>query len=293
MTQHSTDRDHQQIRIYTSNSAMRKPMELIMGLFADTFCQQSRDLARRMFVRNISAQYRQTILGYLWIVLPPLVITFLWVFLKSQKVVSVGETGIPYAIYALSGNLLWQAFLVAMETPINRLEKEKQILTKLNFSREALLLACIYEALLVGFIQLFILIPILLLFFQFAIGPTFLLAPFGLFLLVLLGFTFGMVLTPFGLLFKDIGRVISILGRIWFFVTPIVYPVPKEFPAALINYINPVTPMLVTARNLITGQPIELRIPFFLVTIGMFMLLFFALVLYRLAMPHLIERMSS
>lgn len=218
--------------------------------------------------------------------------SLVWIFLNSQKVVSVGETGIPYALYAFTGNILWQAFIFAMQCPINTVQKEKSILTKLNFSREAILLAGFGEALFGGLIQLGILIPIVI-FFNISIGAAFLTAPFGLFLLILLGFTFGLLLTPIGLLYQDIGRAIPIIGRFWFFLTPIVYPMPTAFPANLINYLNPVTPMLSATRNLITGQPVVMGAPFFVILIGMVCFLVAGMMVYRLAMPHIIERMSA
>lgn len=281
-----------EIHIYTPESGVNKPGEFIAGVWNGLFAHQSRDLGWRMFVRSISSQYRQTVLGYAWVVLPPLVMSVVWIFLNSQKVVSVGDSGIPYALYAFSGNLLWQAFILAMQIPIRSIQKEKALLTKLNFSRESLLLAAFYEALFTGFIQLVILIPILLL-FKVSLGPTFLLAPLGMVLLILLGFTFGVILTPIGLLFMDIGRAIPIVGRFWFFLTPVVYPIPKEFPANLVNTLNPVSPILVNARNWITGQDMVLHAPFYTIMGATLFLLFAALIVYRLAMPHIVERMSA
>jgi lipopolysaccharide transport system permease protein len=53
----------------------------------------SRELAWRLLVRNLSAQYRQSWLGYAWAFLPPLFTTAIWVFLQSQQVLGVGDTG--------------------------------------------------------------------------------------------------------------------------------------------------------------------------------------------------------
>lgn len=281
-----------EIRVYTPDSGLRSPRELVAGMWRDTFSHQSRDLAWRMFVREISSQYRQTLLGYTWIVLPPLVLSIVWIFLNSQKVVEIPDSGIPYPLYAFAGNLLWQAFLLAMQSPIRTVQKEKMLLTKLNFSREALLLAAFGVAMFSGLIQLILLVPVLL-FYEIPLGMTFLLAPLGIFLLVLLGFTIGVVLTPIGLLYTDIGRAIPIVGRFWFFITPIVYPIPDTYPASLLNALNPVTPILVNARNWITGQEMVFHGPFFTILAAMLLLLLAGLVVYRLAMPHIVERMSA
>jgi lipopolysaccharide transport system permease protein len=59
----------------------------------------SRELAWRLLVRNISAQYRQSLLGYAWAFVPPIFTSLIWIFLQSQKVLGVGDTGMPYVVY--------------------------------------------------------------------------------------------------------------------------------------------------------------------------------------------------
>ena len=86
----------------------------------------SRELAWRLLVRNISAQYRQTLLGYVWAFLPPIVTTLVWVFLNAQKIFDVGETGVPYPVYVLTGTILWQVFVDAMNSPLRQVDGESK-----------------------------------------------------------------------------------------------------------------------------------------------------------------------
>jgi len=64
---------------------------------------ESRELAWRLFVRDISAQYRQSILGYVWVFIPPLVASLPFVYLNAQGIVRFEATPIPYAAYAIVG----------------------------------------------------------------------------------------------------------------------------------------------------------------------------------------------
>ena len=50
---------------------------------------QSRSLGWRMFVRDTSAIYRQSLLGYVWLVLPAIATSLIWIVLNSQKLVSL------------------------------------------------------------------------------------------------------------------------------------------------------------------------------------------------------------
>jgi lipopolysaccharide transport system permease protein len=55
-----------------------------------------RELAWRLTIRDISAQYRQTALGLIWAFILPLAHTITWIFLNSSGIVKVSDTGIPY-----------------------------------------------------------------------------------------------------------------------------------------------------------------------------------------------------
>ena len=80
---------------------------------------------------------------------------------------------------------------------------------------------------------------------------------------------------------------------LWFFVTPVVYPPPTTFPFSLLAILNPVSPILVGARDLATEGVLHNPIPFFVVTSIMLVVLGVSWVIYRLAIPILVERMSA
>ena len=82
-------------------------------------------------------------------------------------------------------------------------------------------------------------------------------------------------------------------AQFWFFLTPIVYPPPTEYPASLLADLNPVSPLITTTRAWLTGQPTTALLPFAAVGAGSILLLFAGWTLCRLAVPHLIERMSA
>jgi lipopolysaccharide transport system permease protein len=59
-------------------------------------------------------------------------------------------------------------------------------------------------------------------------------------------------LSPLGALYQDVGRGLTVLVSVWFFLTPVVYPVPTEGTLSWLVRLNPVTPLLVTTRELAT-----------------------------------------
>ena len=126
------------VTVYTPESPMRHPLRLLGDMGRDLAA--SRELAWRLFVRDLSAQYRQTYLGYVWAFVPPLVSAVTFIFLQSQGIVKIEGTGMPYAAFAMIGTLLWQTFVEAIQSPISAVQSAKAMLAKINFPREAILL---------------------------------------------------------------------------------------------------------------------------------------------------------
>ena len=112
-------------------------------------------------------------------------------------------------------------------------------------------------------------------------------------MLVLLGICAGLLLTPVGMLYADVGAGLPVVTQLLFFVTPVVYAPPESFPFSLINVLNPVSPLLTAARDAITRG--VLTNPEALALVGSVTLtgLLAALVIYRLALPIFIERTSA
>ena len=103
----------------------------------------------------------------------------------------------------------------------------------------------------------------------------------------------GTLLTPLGLLYSDVAASIPIAVQIFFFLTPVVYPVPDSFPMSLVTVLNPVAPLLVGARDLITIGTMS-NPGGFLAMAGLACgILLAAWVAYRIALPILIERLGA
>jgi lipopolysaccharide transport system permease protein len=232
------------------------------------------------------------LLGYAWAFVPPIFTSLIWIFLQSQKVLGVGDTGMPYVVFVITGTVLWQTFVEALNSPLQMVNESKSMLTKINFPREALILAGVGQVLFNFAIRALLLVAVML-YFHVTPNASLLLVPLGVLALIGLGVSIGLFLTPIGMLYQDIGRGLGFATAAWFFLTPVIYPVPKASFAATLIELNPVTPLLVTTREwLVIGQ--SSMLPGFLwVSVGSLILLLFACVQYRIAMPHLISRMSA
>ncbi|HET9789640.1 MAG TPA: hypothetical protein VFP47_21070 [Pyrinomonadaceae bacterium] len=278
------------LTVYTPDSPLRNPSRLIREMFSDLLA--SRELAWRLFVRDTSAQYRKSILGYIWAFLPPLVTSLPFIFLNSQGVVSMGETPIPYAAYAMVGTIIWQVFVDALNSPLRTVTAAKPMLARINFPREAILLSGLGQVLLNFLIRLVLLVGV---FFWYEISPpaTAMLSLLGIGALIIVGFVLGIMLTPIGVLFSDVQQALPVLTLFLLFITPVLYAPPTTGFAAQVAGLNPLTPLVLATRDWLTLGTTVYVLPFLIVSTVALTLLFLGWIIYRLALPHLIVRIGN
>ena len=276
--------------VYTAEASRGQFIGQLFGIFREM--PEANELGIRLFKRNLKAMYRQSIFGFFWALLPPLVTAGLWIFLRGSKVMSVGDTAISYPVYVLVGTMLWQIFSESIQTPIKSVISNKAMLVKINIPREALLLSGLYE---IGFNLLIKigLLFIVLIVFQQGFGFSLLMVPIGLFALIITGFSIGLILTPIGILYQDIQRGISVILPFIMYLTPVIYPKPTHGAVGMIMQFNPIATLLPETRNWFTGLPAENWQLFTLYSSGFLILLFLGLIVYRVAMPIIIERIGS
>jgi lipopolysaccharide transport system permease protein len=252
----------------------------------------SRQLAWRLFARDVSAQYRQSALGYLWVFIPPLVASLPFVYLNAQGVVRIGETPVPYAAYAIIGTSIWQVFADALNAPLRAVGAARSMLVQINLPREAILLSALGQVCLGFLVRLMLVVGVMAWFRQVppVTAPLF---PLGIVSLLLAGFAIGILITPLGLLYGDVQLALPIVTTVMMFLTPVLYPVPQSGIAAVIAKLNPLTPLIVSARDWLTIGTTVYAEGFVVVTTLAIVLLLLGWVGFRVAMPHLIARIGN
>ena len=276
--------------VYSADSRIRKPRQLFSDMWDGMW--RSHELAWRLTVRDISAQYRQSLLGYFWAFVPPVAASLIFIVLNREGVFNVKETPIPYAAYVLVGTVLWQTFMESVNMPLKVVVSAKSTLAKINFPYEALIISAVGQVLFSFSIKLLIILGVFI-FFDVPVTWGLPLALLAAFMLILLGIAIGALITPIAVLFTDFSFGLMTMLNLWFFVTPVVYPPPDSFPFSLVGTLNPVGHILVGTRDLATTGSIENLAAFMIVTAVTLVMLLFIWVVFRLSIPILIERMSA
>jgi lipopolysaccharide transport system permease protein len=229
----------------------------------------------------------------LWAFILPVANTVTWIFLSASGIVQLQETAIPYPVYVFAGTMLWALLMESITTPIAQTQAARAMLTKLNFPREALIISGLYKILFNGGIKIVLLLCAIPFFGVFPDWNTLMLFPIGLLALILAGTAIGLLLTPIGMLYTDIGRVIPLIMQFAMYISPVVFPMPESGWAAKLFLLNPFTPLILNARSWLTGGSTEMLAYWLGVSAVSLVVLGFALILYRITMPILVERMGG
>ncbi|MFT4800826.1 MAG: lipopolysaccharide transport system permease protein [Flavobacteriaceae bacterium] len=278
-----------EVKIYQKENNI-KIGRLIKDSLSDIYT--SRFLAKQLAVRDISAQYRQSFLGVLWAFITPLTTAFVWILLSATGTIRLSDTGIPYPVYVFSGTLIWSIITEAINTPTITTNAAKGMMTKINFPKEALIISGIYKLLFNSSIKIGIL---LILVFLYGVGFhwSLFLLPLAILGAILFGTTIGLFISPIGMLYSDIAKIISLTLRLLMYITPVVYVIPKEGVMKTIMQWNPFTPLILTTRDFIIGASPEYITYYLWIMVVCIPLFFLGLIFYRISIPILVERMSA
>jgi len=278
------------IKKYTSEPELKNPIVLFRSMLSDMI--QSRELALQLAVRDLKALYRQSFIGYYWLLILPVFNTLTWLFLRNTGIVEMEDTGMPYEVYIFSGSMLWQIFSESIQSPLKELSSGKGMMTKLNFPKEALITSGIIKVLVNSIVKIGILVPFVM---YFGAWPDWqlLLFPLGLISLVLVGTAIGLFLAPIGILYDDITKGLPIILQFAMYLTPVVFVIPKVGWTKLLIEWNPLTPLIMNTRIWLTGGDTIWPLYTIGVVIFFLLLLLFSWVFFRVTLVRIIERMSA
>ena len=123
--------------VHSAASELRRPAHFLAEAVGDL--RRSPPVAWRLFLRNVQARYRRSALSYVWLLLPSIGGTLVWVYMQSRRIVGIEPTAVPYAVYVFSGTILWQVFVDALNAPIQQLTAGRQMITRSRVPLEALI----------------------------------------------------------------------------------------------------------------------------------------------------------
>ena len=225
-----------------SGSECLNPVRHLRTLF------QNHELLTRMIHREISARYRQSLLGITWAFIKPLatVAVFTIIFSGIARLPSDNQ---PYALFAMSGLLPWTFFSVAVTSGIQSLTSQSNLVTKIYFPREILPMASMAASVLDFLISLLFLAA-LMIFFNVGVTWNLLYAVPILATEVLLTAGVTLFLSIANVWYRDITHAAGLMLQLWMYLSPVLYPfsiVPDAYKPLM--RLNPMTGIIEAFRS--------------------------------------------
>lgn len=215
-----------------------------------------RELALVLTWRDLKVKYRQTLLGVLWIVGQPLIVTAIFTLVFNHVARIEAPFGIPYPLFALTGLIPWVFFASGIQSSSNSLVGNSHLISKIYFPRLLVPTAAILSGA-VDFAVTFVLIGGMMAWYGIAPGQQLWLFPVAVALVFVLTAGTGYWLSALNVEYRDVRVLVPFLVQVGLYVTPVVYPremLPE--PLARMALFNPMTGLVEVFRAAVLGTPI-------------------------------------
>lgn len=220
-----------------------------------------RDLCMLFVKRNITTQYKQTILGPLWYLVQPMLTTFTYMVIFGG-IAKIPTDGLPQPLFYLAGICLWQYFSDCLNKTSNTFVDNANIFGKVYFPRMITPVSNVISNLVRLGIQLGLFVVVYLIYQCFIIPGQIHTNWYVLLTPVLIAMTAGLAL-GFGLLFsalttkyRDLQMLLSFLVSLWMYATPIVYPLSLigDNTMRQVMSLNPITGIIEAFKYGVLGE---------------------------------------
>ena len=227
--------------------------------------KEYRDLFYFLVWREVKILYAQTILGFSWAILQPLVQIIIFTFVFG-KVAKVPTEGFPYVLFSTAAIIPWTYMSQAMTQASQSLVQQQNVLGKIYCPRIIFPLTPVF-ARLVDFVISMVIILCIAIFYH--IVPTWNLLLFPIFVVYMVSIPAGagMWLSAMAIRYRDVKHAMPFVVRTLMFTAPIVYSASSISKTYRFIYsLNPIVGMIEGFRACILGTPI----PWVFVWPGMF-----------------------
>ncbi len=213
-----------------------------------------RDLLYFMVSRNIKVLYAQTILGFAWAILQPLIQIVLFT-LVFGRVAKLPTDGIPYVLFSSVAIIPWNYMAQSMTASTQSLIAGKAILGKIYFPRLIFPITAVLSRLIDFAVSLLIL---LILFCYYRVYPTWhiLLLPVFIISMVSVSSGVGFLFSAMAIRFRDVQIAMPFIIRMLMYTAPIIYSatsLPEKY--RFIYSLNPVVGIIEGYRSCLLGTP--------------------------------------
>jgi lipopolysaccharide transport system permease protein len=247
----------------------------------------ARDLLYFLVYRDFVAKYKQTLLGPLWFLLQPLMMTIVFTVIFGNFA-NIPTDELPGPLFYLCGLLAWNVFSQAFQTSSNVLLSNKDLFTKVYFPRLIVPIANIGSHLMAFAIQLILFACFWFYFNTFTEAGALLhlrwemlLLPLVLLQLLVTALGCGLIMSAITARYRDLHHMSAFIIQVWMYASAVIYPLSLLPPNyRLLALLNPVVAPIEGFRLLLLGQASILPVEWAFSAVLSFGLMFLGLILF-------------
>ena len=219
-----------------------------------------RELLIQLTLRDMLIRYRQTVMGFGWAVLMPVVNTAVFAGVVTR--IAAIDTPVPYPLFAYSGFLIWHFFASSVRFAMSSLTANETLIQKVYFPREMFP----FSAVLVGFVDLVVgsvTLAALMAYYGYGVGLSLLFLP----VVIAAGVAFttgvGLLLAMSNLFYRDVKYLFEVGVTAWMFASSVAYPVGAvDGWLGTLLMVNPMTQIIEAFRAVVLYGHLPAAAPF-------------------------------
>jgi lipopolysaccharide transport system permease protein len=269
------------------NSLKKGHLQVFKEIFGEI--KKNRWLIYQLFRRDFLTIYRQSVFGVLWAFVVPLVSVSAFLLLNQSGVFKFSSGNVPYPVFALLGLAFWQLFATGLVSSSSSLVQAGAMITKINFSKKALVIASLGKTM-ISFVIQFSLALVAFAYFGILPNIAILLTPilFIPLLLITLGLSFILSIL-YGVL-RDLESILPIAMTFLLFLTPIMYAIPSSGLLAEVARYNPLYYLVAVPRDIALAGSSDGWLGFLISSVLSVIIFLVCLVAFHLTETRLAER---
>ncbi len=187
------------------------------------------ELLANLTLRELRSKYKRSVFGWTWSIANPLMTIAVYSIVFSTFIEIEPPVGDPsglhiYSFFLVCGLLPWNFLSQGLAGAVSSLTANEGLIKKVYFPRSVLTTATVLSWLAGHLVEVGVLLVALLVFGNMVLPWI---VPLALVTLLLTGFVLGLglLLAPANVYFRDIEHFTAIFLNLWFWLTPILYPI--------------------------------------------------------------------
>ena len=213
---------------------------------------QYRDLVWLFVKRDFTTRYKQTVLGPLWFIIQPLLLTVAQTFIFGN-IAGLSTDGLPQFLFYMAGNVPWLYFSTCLTSTSSTFTTNAKIFGKIYFPRLTTPISTTISSLINFIIQfaMFVIFTIIYMIMGDNVHITWLalLTPLFVLELAALGMGFGIIISSLTTKYRDLQVLVSFGVLVWMYLSPVIISGSSLSPTVYnLMMLNPVSPVIELMR---------------------------------------------